>query len=73
MSGQGPAGEGTQSVGLTPLLSCHPCGKGLWCLATIRMSPIGKLRLKEAGGALTWLSLSLSTVLKALLWPGSGF
>lgn len=54
MSGQGPVGKGTQRhqaggiVGLTPFLPTL----GLLCLATILMSPIGKLGLQEAGGTL---------------------
>lgn len=51
---EGPVGKETQreqaggSVGLTSFLLTL----GLLCLATIPMSPIGKLRLKEAGGIL---------------------
>lgn len=72
----GPCGQGDSerpswggSVGLTPFLPTL----GLLCLATIPMSLIGKLRLKEVGGILWGCSACpRPTVLKALQWPGSG-
>lgn len=50
----GPGGQGTQgdqaggTLGLTPFLPTL----GFLCLATIPTSPVGKLRLRAAGGVL---------------------
>lgn len=56
------------SVGLSPFLP----SLGLLCPATIRVSSVGKLRLKEAGGTLC-SACPRPLVLKPLQWPGSGF